>query len=425
MSKCPYLSCDYEGAMPYSLGNCGRCHQPIIICLHCGEYNRGFARFCRMCGKAIDHDAVEKNFYNKKLGKGHNIVLNQYSQKRLDFVDMGGMMGITFLHLTGNRAVIVTPNGYIYDWDFVSQREINKIIIPEAHFSSKPIVYDNEMFLITKDRIWVYDLLSLEKKAIPLKDDSLSLISLVRWGKDLYGILVNEQTKRYIFGMIDEDGAIKENNELDTYHFSPQILSTPDGIFFFSTNAVYFYSKKGGGGNLKIFSNFPKKSLNISAKLHFKEDMDFLYIPEENNIICLNISSGKYSFLLNNLKGRYYIDYSTRWAIVTDDDGLRICNYAGKVVFDSGLEIFTKPLTFNNQTYCTKVIADKLLFAFGARQQGGGLIIPWSLDEPKLVSAILNIDSTKVQVDLISNIDVSWNFVGLITKANEVIIWQF
>lgn len=352
-------------------------------------------------------------------------MLNQYTQKKLDFTDMGGMMGIPYLLMIGNRAVIVAPNGYLYDWDFVSQKEINKIRLPEAKFFSKPLVYDNEMLLITKDRIWIYDLLSLEKRDIPLEDNSLSLISLVRRENALYGIAINSQTKRYIFGMISEDGAFHESKELDTFHFSPQILATPAGIFFFSTNAVYLYSEKAGKGNLETFSSFPKKGLNISAKLHYMEDMKYLYIPEENNIICLDIASGKHSFLMTNLKKGYYIDYSSRWAFIADNDGLKICDYTGKVAFDSSVTSFTRQLIFNYQTDCMKVTADRLLFAYGARHQGGGLIIPWSLDEPKLVGTILNIESSKIQADLISNLDVSWNFVGLITKANEVMIWQF
>ncbi|MCI0470664.1 MAG: hypothetical protein L0Y73_03295, partial [Candidatus Aminicenantes bacterium] len=126
-----------------------------------------------------------------------------------------------------------------------------------------------------------------------------------------------------------------------------------------------------------------------------------------------------------NLKKGYYIDYSSRWAFIADNDGLKICDYTGKVAFDSSVASFTKQLIFNYQTDCMKVTADRLLFAYGARHQGGGLIIPWSLDEPKLVGTILNIESSKIQADLISNLDVSWNFVGLITKANEVMIWQF
>ncbi len=426
MKSCAYLKCDNEFTLEYSIGNCERCHQPLLTCPHCGEYNREFARFCRMCGKPIDQSKVERIFYTRKLQKSSSLILNGYRQKRLDFIEADGTVGMPFLTFSGNRVIIITPKGYLYDWDFFSDKELDRRKIPDAQFLVKPLLCRNMLFFASKNTIYLYNLLTHEIKDITLKNDSLSIVSMVEWRESLYGLFIDTRQNTHVFGMINtRSSELDEAKEMDGFHFSPNILQNPDFIFFFSKNAVYLYSKKEGNVNLKTFDDFPKKSLNIGGKLYFMPGMDLLYIPEENNIIRLNIKTGQYSYFIKHLRGVYYVEYTERRMIAADDDGLQIYNYNGKKMIESQTETFTKNLIFNYQPDGMRVVSERLLFTFAAQNQGGGFVIPWMLDEPRLISGIQQIIGSRVPNDIISNIDISRNFIGLITSTNEVFIWQF
>ena len=426
MRKCPYLMCDNEFSTEYSFGNCDRCQQPVFTCPDCGEYNREFAKFCRMCGKPIDHDKVEKAFYTRKLKKSPNIILNLYNQKPLDFIGSEGGGGMAFLNFSGNRVIITTSNGYLYDWDFFSGKELNKIKIPDTQFTIKPLLLSNMLFLPCKSTLHLYNLLTCTMTAVKLKNDSLSIITTIQWQENLYGLFIDTRKKTHVFAVIDtENGEIDDVKEMDGYLFSPNILQTREALFFFSKNAVYLYSKKEGKIDFKVFDKFPKKSLNILAKLYFMPDMNLLYIPEENNILRLNIQNGQHANFIKQLKGAYYVDYTENRAIVADDNGLQICNYNGKKLAESRNETFTKNLTFNYQPDCMKTVSQRLLFTFATQNKGGGYVIPWTLDQPRLISGTRQITGSGLSSDIISNIDISRNFVGLITSANEVHIWQF
>jgi hypothetical protein len=379
-----------------------------------------------MCGKPIDQTKVERIFYTRKLQKSSSIILNRYKQKRLDFMGSEGMVGMPFIIFSGNRVIIITSNGYLYDWDFFSDKDLNKRKIPDAQFLDKPLLCRNMLFFASKNTIYMYNLLTHEIKDVTLKNDSLSIISMVEWRDSLYGLFIDTRNKTHVFGMINtRSNELDEVREMDGYHFSPNILKTSEFVSFFSKNAVYLYFKKEGNVNFKFFDDFPKKSLNISAKLYFTPEMNLLYIPEENNIIRLNIKTGQYAYFAKHLRGVYYVDYTERRAAIADDDGLQICNYNGKKMTESRTETFTKNLIFNYQTGCMKIVSERLLFTFAAQNQGGGFVIPWMLDEPRLISGIQQIIGSRVPDDIISNIDISRNFIGLITSKNEVFIWQF
>lgn len=427
MKKCPNLNCNHDLVLEYSLGNCPECRLPVVTCPNCGEYNREFARYCRICGKSIDYNKMNQMFYTRKLQKTASFSLNKFTSKKLDFIDSIGLQEMPFLFLAGNRVIITTPNGFLYDWDFVFNKEINRKKIPNAAILVKPLLCNNLFYFASGNTVYSYSLLGGEIKDTKLKNESLSIVSLVEWQDLLYGLFIDKDKRIHLFGKIDHiKKDLDEVVEIKDDCFSSNILQMPDSIYLFSVGAVYGYTKENEKANIKTLKDFPKKDLNISGKLYVNADMNTLYIPVKNEIVQLNLNSGQASHFTGDLGGTYYTEFTRKRLIVSDDSGLTIFNFSEKKMAESQTDIFLKNFNFNFQSHSMNVVSDRLLFSYALRSQGdGGFLIPWMLDEPRMILPVTLLANSKIPGRLNSNIDIHRNFIGFITSDSEALIWQF
>lgn len=426
MKNCPYPRCNHNFQLEYSIGTCLKCKQFIRVCTDCDGYNREFARFCRLCGKPLEKEKIEQIYYTRKFQKTSHLILNKFALKKLDFIDPGQTLGMPFVVFSGNRVIITSPNGFLFDWDFVTRKQFNRMKIPDVEIMVKPLLSKNIFFFASANTIYLYNLMTLEIKDVRLKNDALSVISLVEWEDTVHGLFYDTARRIHLFGKINTRSCeLDELVEMDDQQFSPNVLSTDDAVFMFSKQAFYIYKKENGNIQLEIKKDFPKKSLNISGKLYFHPEVNALYIPVETGILRYTIKSGQFTNVINDLKGIYYNEFTARRVIVGDNNGLHIFDYNGKRMMESKNETFMKNFSFNSQAHAMKLAADRLIFAFAFQNQGGGFITPWRLDEPRVTSPISQIANSRIPHELISNIDVSRNNVGLITSGSEVIVWQF
>lgn len=426
MKTCPYPECNNNFVMEYSTGSCPDCKRYIIKCPNCGGYDRELAKFCRLCGKAIDDHQVEQIFYTRKLQKTPHFILNKIATQKLSFVESENPLDMCFFLFSGNKAIITSPNGYLYEWDFITQNEISKRKIPNASILIKPLLLKNSLFFASQNKVFLYNLLNQEMKEIELGNPDLSIVAIIKWQQDTYTLFKDTNRNSYVFGKIN-----MRSNELDEYveipepKMSANILPTENSILLFSEHVVYVYSKKDGSLNIKAIENFPKRNLNIFGTLYYDSRMNLLYIPEKTNIMRFNMKTGKTSTFVRNINGDYYVEFTDKRVIVVDDNGLRVFDYSEREMVNSKFVILMKNISFNSQPYSMKVLSNRLLFTFAFQSQGGGFIVPWMLDNPRVVSSISQISNSRVSEGIQSNIDVSRNYVGFITSEKEAEVWQF
>lgn len=426
MANCPYPRCNADFELEYSMGTCQKCKHFILACSNCGGYNREFARFCWLCGKPLEYEKIQHVYYTRKFQKTSHLILNKFALKKLDFIEPGQTFGMPFIVFSGNRVIVTSPNGFLFDWDFVTRKQFNRMKIPDVEILVKPLVSKNIFFFASRNTIYLYNLLTLKIKDVKLKNDALSIISLVEWEDTVHGLFLDTQRHIHVFGKINTRSfELDELVEIDDQRFSPNVLSTNDAVFLFSTQAFYIYKKENGNVKLEIKNDFPKKSLNISAKLHFHPGGNVLYVPEETGIMRFNLKSGQFTNVINHLQGTYYTEFTGKRVIICDNNGLHISDYNGKPMVESKNESFMKNLSFNSQPYSMKLVSERLIFAFAFQNRGGGFLTPWMLDEPRVFSAISKIANSRIPHELTSNIDVSRNNLGLVTSGSEVIVWQF
>ncbi|MGD2091224.1 MAG: hypothetical protein PVH61_33925 [Candidatus Aminicenantes bacterium] len=431
MRGCPYPGCTNEFAMEYSIGKCPKCKQYISTCPYCQGYNRGFARFCRLCGKPIDKKKVENKFYTKKMQKTPGFIFNKFDVKKLDFIDRDETMGMPFLRFSNNRVIITTPGGFIFDWDFMKKEEIKRIKIPDTQILCRPVIYGNIFFFASKNTISSYNLMDGEVKDFTLKRDSLSVIAMVEWQEDLYALLIDTSKYHYVFGKLNtRNNELDDPVEINDRYFSANILATTDAIYLFSRKKVYVYRKKDGSVTLETIEDFTKKSLNIYGKLYLHNELNLLLVPGEESIIRVNPVTGDYSRLLKQLDGGYLVEYSSARIAVADDRGLHIFDYTGKKLAASDTALSMKNINFNQRQDSMQMVSDRLLFSLGFQSESGGIIIPWTLEEPRVLCSEIDLSHSGIDDNIASNIKVSGNFVGLVTagkdeKIKEAVIWQF
>lgn len=431
MKGCPYPGCSNEFVMEYSIGKCPKCKQYVSACPYCQGYNRGFARYCRICGKPIDNKKVENKFYTKKMQKSPNFILNKFDVKKLDFIDQDETMGMPFLRFSNNRVIITTPGGFIYDWDFMKKEEIKRIKIPDTQILCRPVIRDNVFFFASKNTISLYNLMGGEIKDFDLKNDSLSVIAMVEWQENLHALLIDTSKNTYVFGKVNT-----RNNELDDLveindrYLSANVFKTKDAIYLFSRKKVYAYRKKDGGVTLETMENLTKKSLNIYGKLYFNNELKLLMVPEEGSIIRVNPVTGDHSRMLRQLDEGYLVEYSSTRIAVADDRGLHIFDYTGKKLTGSETSLSMKNINFNQRQDSMQMVSDQLLFTLAFQSESGGIIIPWALEEPRVLCSEIDLSHSGIEDNIASNIQVWENFVGLVTagkdeKIKEAVIWQF
>lgn len=426
MKDCPYLECKNEFLLEYSMGNCPECKRYIIKCSNCGGYNREFAAFCRLCGKTIDMNKIEQIFYTRKIQKTSNFILNKIAAKKLDFIESESSFDLCFFIFSGNRAIITSSNGFLFEWDFINQKEINRRKIPNTSILTKPLLINNALFLASRNKVILHNLLNRETKENELKNHSLSIVAVTEWQDSTYTLFKDTAKNNYVFGKINmRSDELDEYVEIPESKMSANILPIKDSILLFSDNSVYMYWKKDGNLELKKIDNFPKRGLNIFGSLYFDPKMNLLYIPEKTNIIGYDLGKDKAFTFLKMLEGDYYVEYTDKRVIIADEQGLRVFDYSAREMVNSKFVILMKNIAFNTQQYSMKVLSNRLLFTFASQSHGGGFIVPWMLDEPRVVSSIAQISSSRLSSGIQSNIDVSRNYVGLVTTEKEAIVWQF
>jgi hypothetical protein len=282
-------------------------------------------------------------------------------------------------------------------------------------------------YFASGNTVYSYNLLGGEIEDTKLKNDSLSVVSLVEWQDILYGLFINKDKRIHLFGKIDHiKKDLDEVVEIKDDCFSSNILQMPDSIYLFSVGAVYKYTKENEKVNIKILKDFPQKDLNISGKLYINADINTLYIPVKSEIVQLNLNSGQSSHFTGDLRGTYYTEFTRKRLMVSDDSGLTIYNFSEKKMIESQTDIFLKNFNFNFQSHSINVVSDRLLFSYALRSLGdGGFLIPWMLDEPRMILPVTQLANSKIPGRLCSNIDINRNFIGFITSDSEALIWQF
>lgn len=429
MKNCPYPGCNHDFAMEYSLGNCSGCKQPVVVCPNCGGFNREFASFCRLCGESIEKEKIEESYYTERLQKESNFILNKFAKQKLSFIDPDVLTETPYITLCGNRVIIISGNGVLFDWDFIAREPIIEEKVSDNKILIQPLIHKDTFYFASGSTLFWYNLLSKDKpNKIELTENSLSIISMVQWQEHLYGLFIDVDKDIHTFGKIDTGkGTLDKTVKINDQHFSPHILPAGDTIFLFSENAVYAYKIKDGNAGIGTVytARTTGKNLNISARLWFDDEPDILYIPGKTTITRLRVSTGQFVNFVKNLQGIYYVIYTGNRVMLSDENGLHILDYNGRTMAESRSETFMRNLNFNSHPRAMKAAGGKLLFAFASQKQGGGFIIPWRLDNPKLVSEIPQITGFRIPHDLVSNIDISRNFAALIHSGSEVLVWQF
>jgi hypothetical protein len=326
--------------------------------------------------------------------------------------------------------IIISVNGVLFDWDFFARGEpIIEEKVSDNKILIQPLIHRDTFYFASGNTLFSYNLLSKEKPGkIELAGKTLSFISMVKWQEHLYGFFLDVDRDIHTFGKIDtEKGTLEKTVQISDRYFSPHLLPAERGIFLFSKNAVYAYKIKDGNASLEILYNpsTTGKNLNIAGRLHFDNETDILYIPGTTTINRFRVSTGQFANLVKNLRGIYYVLYTCNRVITADNNGLHILDYNGRTMAESRSETFMRNLDFNSHPRSMKVVAGRLLFAFASQKQGGGFIIPWRLDNPKVASDIPQVTRSRIPHDLISNIDISRNFAALVHSGSEVLVWQF
>ncbi|UCH94782.1 MAG: hypothetical protein JSV88_31605 [Candidatus Aminicenantes bacterium] len=430
MQDCPYPRCSNNFIAEYSMGNCPQCKQVVLVCPNCQGLNRQFARFCRLCGGPIEEKRIEKNYFTQRLQKKPYFILNKFANHKLSFIDPDVLTEIPYIKLFGNRIIIISGTGVLYDWDFFARGEpIIEEKVSDNKILIRPLIHRDTFYFASGNTLFSYNLLSKEKPGkIEIAEKSLSFISIVKWQEHLYGLFLDVDKGIHTFGKIDTGkGTLDNTVKINDRYFSPHILPAGHAIFLFSKNAVYAYKIKDGIPCLETLytARTTGKNLNISARLWFDDEPDILYIPGKTTITRLRVSTGQFANFVKNLQGIYYVLYTCNRVIISDDNGLHIFDYNGRTMAESRSETFMRNLSFNSHPRAMKAAGGKLLFAFASQYQGGGFIIPWRLDNPKVASEIPQITGSRIPHDLISNIDISRNFAALIHSGSEVLVWQF
>jgi hypothetical protein len=293
------------------------------------------------------------------------------------------------------------------------------------------VIYGNIFFFASKNTISSYNLMDGEVKDFTLKRNSLSVIAMVEWQEDLYALLIDTSKYHYVFGKLNtRNNELDDPVEINDRYFSANILATTDAIYLFSRKKVYVYRKKDGSVTLETIEDFTKKSLNIYGKLYLHNELNLLLVPGEESIIRVNPVTGDYSRLLKQLDGGYLVEYSSARIAVADDRGLHIFDYTGKKLAASDTALSMKNINFNQRQDSMQMVSDRLLFSLGFQSESGGIIIPWTLEEPRVLCSEIDLSHSGIDDNIASNIKVSGNFVGLVTagkdeKIKEAVIWQF